>query len=282
MEIYLAAEHAYALVPSYSIEVARDRIDQKKVGLVVGTVGALFSNPKPDDIKLLSVENRVEPFWVVAASMTTRYDKSGTYTIPASGPDVREVTMLDQVLPTAQQQRGTPALNIPVVEHCVQTLRMQQAFDALSGTRIDAAKHLGGERVAIDDVAAYAPEGVLVVPPQIRASAVVRQVTAEVVRPVQGAQSIQEERVEIELVDLCFRPVYAFEYEWAARNKRMIIEFDALTGDQRSGGRKLEDQIKGILTTDVLFDITADAVGMFVPGGSIAVKLVKAVVDRGR
>ena len=35
-----------------------------------------------------------------------------------------------------------------------------------------------------------------------------------------------------------------------------------------------------MLTRDLLFDITADAVGMFVPGGSIAVKLVKAVVDR--
>ena len=39
---------------------------------------------------------------------------------------------------------------------------------------------------------------------------------------------------------------------------------------------------KGILTRDLFFDVTADAVGMLVPGGSIAVKLVKAVVDRGK
>ena len=30
------------------------------------------------------------------------------------------------------------------------------------------------------------------------------------------------------------------------------------------------------------FDVTADAVGLIVPGGSIAVNLVKAVVDRGK
>jgi len=35
-----------------------------------------------------------------------------------------------------------------------------------------------------------------------------------------------------------------------------------------------------VLTKDLIFDLTSDAVGMFVPGGSIAVKLVRAVVDR--
>jgi hypothetical protein len=37
-----------------------------------------------------------------------------------------------------------------------------------------------------------------------------------------------------------------------------------------------------MLTRDLVFDITADAFGTIVPGGSIAVKLVKAVVDRNR
>jgi hypothetical protein len=37
-----------------------------------------------------------------------------------------------------------------------------------------------------------------------------------------------------------------------------------------------------MLTRDLIFDMTADAVGMVVPGGSIAVKLVKAVADRGK
>jgi hypothetical protein len=94
------------------------------------------------------------------------------------------------------------------------------------------------------------------------------------------AQVIHEERVDVEAIDLYFRPVYAFEYDWAAKGKRVVVEYDALTGDTRTGGRKLQDQIKGMVTRDLLFDVTADAVGMLVPGGSIAVKLVKAVVDR--
>ena len=62
----------------------------------------------------------------------------------------------------------------------------------------------------------------------------------------------------------------------------MIVEYDALTGDIHAGGKKLGDQIRGMLTRELLFDVTADAVGMIVPGGSIAVKLVRAVVDRGK
>ena len=106
--------------------------------------------------------------------------------------------------------------------------------------------------------------------------------TTEVVQPVKNAQAIHEERVDIETVDLNFRPVYAFEYEWVTKNKKVIIEFDPLTGEMRTGGKKWSDQVKGIITRDFLFDVTADAIGTIVPGGSIAVKLVKAVVDRNK
>jgi hypothetical protein len=58
------------------------------------------------------------------------------------------------------------------------------------------------------------------------------------------------------------------------------VEYDGLTGDVHSGGKRLGEQIRGMLTRDLLFDVTADAVSMIVPGGGIAVKLVKAVVDR--
>jgi hypothetical protein len=104
-------------------------------------------------------------------------------------------------------------------------------------------------------------------------------VLAEVIQPVR-AQVIHEERVDVEALDVNFRPVYAFEYEWAAKSKRVVLEFDALTGEMRSGGKKLSDQIKSVLTPALLFDVTADAAGLLVPGGSIAVRLVKAVVDR--
>jgi hypothetical protein len=162
----------------------------------------------------------------------------------------------------------------------VQELKSRQTFDGITGTKTDLLKYAGSAKTEIADLSTFAPEGVLVVPPQVKANAVVRQVTADVVQPVQNVQTIHEERVDVETIDLNFRPIYAFEYEWVSKNKRAVIEFDPLTGEMHTGGKTWSDQIKSMVTRDLIFDITADAFGTIVPGGSIAVKLVKAVVDR--
>lgn len=280
MDIYLATEHAYHFIPQFNVEVARDRVEQKKVNLIAGTLGSLFSRAKPEDLQLATVENRVEPFWLLEASSRTVYDRARTFTVPASGAEVRSVTVMGTDFPVVPQPKGDNAFTVSGVEHCVQELKSRQTFDGITGAKVDLLKYAGAAKTEIADLTTFAPEGVLVVPPQVKANAVVRQVTADVVQPVQNVQTIHEERVDIETVDLNFRPIYAFEYEWAAKNKRVVIEFDPLTGEIRSGGKRWSDQIKSMVTRDLIFDITADAFGTLVPGGSIAVKLVKAVVDR--
>jgi hypothetical protein len=276
MDISLADEQAYHIISQVAVEVARDRVEQKKTNLVAGMVGALFSRPKPEEIQLIGLENRLEPFWHIVISARTVYDRNHAYTVNLSGAEIQRVTLLGQEFAIDPKVK---AFTLNGVEHCLEEQRAGRIFDALSGEKTDLNKHLAAAKTEIADVAAFAPEGVLVVPPQVRATAVVRQVMAEVVKPVQ-AQVIHEERVDVEKIELNFRPVYAFEYDWAAKGKRTVVEFDAVTGDMRTGGKRLSDQIKNMLTRDLLFDVTADAVGMFVPGGSIAVKIVKAVVDR--
>lgn len=280
MEISLAEEHAYYFVPQISLAVAQDRIENKKTGLVAGTVGTLISRPNPADIQMVSLENRLEPYWVVTVSTRTAYDRQAVYTIPIKGEEVREVTVLGQKLTVSS--KGSPSLTLNGIEHCVEERRTTRFFDGLSGQKADLSRYQSFAKTEVADLANFAPEGILVVPPEMRATAIVRQVLGEVIQPVNRAQIIHEERVDIETIELNFRPVYALEYEWANKGKRVVIEFDALLGDIRSGGKKWSDQIKGILTRDLFFDVTADAVGMIVPGGGIAVKLVKAVVDRGK
>ena len=226
------------------------------------------------------MENRVQPFWLLDASSRTSYDRARTYTVPASGPEVKSVTVGGQDLSTVRQPKIGPAFILTGIEHCLQELQTRQTFDGITGNKVDLLKYVSAAKTEITDLSAFAPEGVLVIPPQVKANAVVRQVTAEVVQPVQNVQTIHEERVDIQTIDLNFRPIYAFEYEWTTKNKKVVIEFDPLTGEMRTGGKKLSDQIKGLLTRDLIFDVTADAFGTIVPGGSIAVKLVKAVVDR--
>ncbi|HLO32172.1 MAG TPA: hypothetical protein VK249_23690 [Anaerolineales bacterium] len=280
MEISLAEEHAYYFVPQISLEIARDRIEKKKTTLVAGMFGTLISRPNPAEIQAVSFENRLEPYWVVTVGTRTTYDRQQIYTIPIKGEEVREVTVLGQKLTV--NTKGNPSLTLNGIEHCVEERRLTRFFDGLSGQKTDLSRYQSFAKTEIAKLEDFAPEGILVVPPEMRATAIVRQVLGEAIQPVTKAQVIHDERVDVESIELNFRPVYAFEYEWSSKGKRVVVEFDALLGDIRSGGKKWSDQIKGILTRDLFFDVTADAVGMIVPGGSIAVKLVKAVVDRSK
>jgi hypothetical protein len=280
MDIYLAAERAFHLIPQFSLDVARDRLEQKKVSLVTGTLGALLSRPKPEDIQILSFESRLEAFWLIDVLVRTVYERNQAYTIPVSGIEVHHVAALGQDLPVTVNPKGGASFSLNGVEHCVEEHRHCYTFDG-KGAKIDLSKYKSFAKSEIVDLGQFAPVGVLVVPPQAHATMVVRTVLSEVIKPVH-AQVIHEERVNLEALDINFRPVYAIEYEWVTKGKRVILEFDGLTGEVHTGGTKLGDQIKGMLTRDLIFDVTADAVGMVVPGGSIAVKLVKAVVDRGK
>jgi hypothetical protein len=276
MDIALANERAIHLTPQTTFDIAKVRVDDKRTNLVAGTLGSLLSRPKPEEIQLISTEDRLEPFWHIVISTHTVYDRNKTYAVSVSGPEVQSVLVLGQEVPVSAK-----VFNLNAVEHCREEHRLSQTFDGLSGQKLDLSKYLTFTKEEIADLGNFAAQGVLVVPPQARATAVVRQLMTEAIKPVQ-AQEIHEERVDVESIDLYFRPVYAFEYDWAGKGKRVIVEYDALTNDIHSGGKKWSDQIKNVLTRDLLFDVTADAIGMIVPGGSIAVKLVKAVVDRGK
>ena len=280
MDISLAEEHAYYFIPQISLDAARDRVEKKKTSLGAGTFGTLISRPNLEEIQLVSVESRLEPYWMISAASHTSYDRQQIYTVPIKGEEVREVTVLGQRL--RLNSKGGPSFTLNGTEHCVDEHRLTRYFDGLSGQKYDLNRFQRFTKTEISDLEHFAVEGMLVVPPQMKATAIIRQILTEVIQPVNKAQIIHEERVDVESLELNFRPVYAFEYEWANKGKRVVVEFDGLLGDTRSGGRKWRDEIKGILTRDLFFDVTADAVGMLVPGGGIAVKLVKAVVDRSR
>jgi hypothetical protein len=280
MDISLAEEHAYYFVPQISQDIAHDRIEKKKTSLVAGMFGTLISRPNPTEIQVVSVESRLEPFWAISAKSRTEYDRQQVYNIPIKGDEVQEVTVLGQKL--RLNTKGNPSITLNGTEHCVEEHQVTRFFDGISGQKSDLSRFQRFTKTEIANLEGFAPDGMLVVPPQMRATAIIRQVLSEAIRPVSKAQVIHQERVDVELLELNFRPVYAFEYEWTSKAKRVIIEFDALLGETQTGGKKWSDDIKGILTRDLFFDVTADAVSMLVPGGGIAVKLVKAVVDRGK
>lgn len=277
MNIYLAEERAFHYFPQVTLEVAIDRLDQKKVQLVSGTIGKLLSRTKPEDIELVSVENRLEAYWEIAVHLRTVYERKRTYTIPLGDCEIDHVTLLGQDLPVMRDQKAGSSLSLEGVEHCVSESRHNFTFDG-EGAEKDISQLQSFPKTEIIDLENFAPEGVLVVPPNARASTVVRSVLSKVIKPV-DAQIIHEERVDVEALDINFRPIYAMEYYWIPKDKHEVLEFDALTGEILGRGRKMADQIKGVLTPELIFDVTAIAAGALVPGGSTVVKLVQVAYD---
>jgi hypothetical protein len=176
---------------------------------------------------------------------------------------------------------GTRGFRLATVEHCRDEFVHDALVEGTTGEAVsDGAALLDNPRSEVGDPASLSADGTVVVPPEQRASFVVRRALTDVMKPVQ-ADRILEESIALEATDLYYRPVRAYEFMWQGRNRTGVIEVDTITGQFRQG-RPLIGQLRGMLTRDVLFDVGADTVGLLVPGGSIAVKLAKAAIDSKR
>jgi hypothetical protein len=230
-------------------------------------------------VVLVTSQRRLEPFWHVAGRARYVYERSRDYAVVASAPEVREVTVLGTTYPVAESGQAARTFTLPTVEHCREEIAHELDADARSGAKvIDAAAVLAGPRDEISDPATLAADETIVVPPEHRASYVVRQLLSEMLKPVQ-ADRVIEESLTLETIDLCYRPVWAFEFHWQSKDKRGVVEIDAVTGAVRQGGSLLP-QLSKMVTRDALFDIGADTIGLLVPGGSIAVKVARAALDK--
>lgn len=272
----MAQERIFLLHPHVEWATAKVRVEDKRVNLVAGTMGALFSRPKPDDIRLIYAEKRLEPIWHVGVHTRTVYDRQASYTVPVTGSEVKQVTLLGENLPVSA--KGSPSVVLQGTEHCEEELRKSWTYGGDGVARTELAALVAGAKEELQDFEALSQEGILVVPPEVKANSIIRQILSQVVKPVK-AQVIHEERVDLDLVDLYFRPVYAFEFDWAAKSKQVVVEFDGITGEMRTG-KAFKEQMRSMLNPALMFDLGADAVDLVVPGAGIAMKLVRAVVDR--
>ncbi|HUG47121.1 MAG TPA: hypothetical protein VMP67_01790 [Candidatus Limnocylindria bacterium] len=280
MEIQLAPERVFLLEARLSAEDAERKAMDRRAQAIAGGLGGLLQRPRPEDIVLVARQHRLEPFWHVACSATYVYERRREYKVPASAPEVQAVTVEGTRYEMERAASSGPrSFRLTALEHCRDEFRKEVFSDGLSGSAMDDGSELiGGPRSEVADMAALAAEGTIVVPPEQRASFVVRKALADVMKPVQ-ADKILEESVALEATDLYYRPMWAFEFAWAAKGKQGVVEVDGLTGASRQG-KPLIGQLRGMITRDLLFDVGADTVGLLVPGGSIAVRLAQAAIDR--
>ncbi len=268
MDINIGDERIIELVSPFSADEIQARAMAKRID-AFGQLARFMSRPKPDEIEIAQSEKRFEPFWFASACATYRYDRRHHYNVEVA-PEVQSVTMYEQEHPV--QAVRTRTFSIEGMEHCMEEIKRELMLDPMRGEEREYYKYLNFGKNQVTCLDDLQKDGALVVSPEIRSSYLVRKLVQMLMKTFQ-ADKILEERIDVTEVVLYYRPLYAFEYSWKAKEKKSIVEFDALTGEVRAEGGQIKKQVVNVLENDALFDIGADAVGTVMPGANIAVKL---------
>lgn len=278
MEIQVAKQRILLLKSDITPKEAEERAREKKMTAfdAISKVTSFLSRPKDDDFELVYQEHRFQPFWHVVARAHYVYDRSAIYAVPVSGNVVRSVTLLK-----TDYAESDGKIHVPVTEHCTQDEQDEVCIDGVTSSNDSGLKAYVSlpSTVVTGAIEKRVPKGAIIVPPVARVSALMRDALAKMIKGIQ-ADVILEEHVEVPNVDLYYRPVYAFQYHWKSKQKDGIVEVDGVTGAVSSGNRTFKEFFGKVLDQDFLFDIGADAAGVFIPGGAIAVKVARRVIAK--
>ncbi|WP_457099080.1 hypothetical protein [Microbacterium sp. P5_E9] len=273
MEVEVAEERILLLTDRFSLDHAEGRAWSRRAD-AFGTgakLGGLLNRATSEDYECVYRERRLQPFWRLHVTTVAEYERTRTYAVPVAS-SVRSVQIAEQTLLVSQGRFVLSGL-----ESCRDENARAFAYDGL--TRAENPTLSGYDSFAstlanAETLAAEATSGTVVVPPEAKASMLVREVMAAAIGKI-GADRVLEERVTVDVVDLVYRPVYAFRYRHAG--KEAVIEFDGLTGDTHPGGATFEQYLGKILEPKFLLDVGVEAVNIFVPG----TQLVRIVVEHG-
>ncbi len=246
-----------------------------------GGLGSLLQRPKPEEVVLISKQRRLEPFWHVAGRAVYRLRaEPRLHHSRERGRRPGDHHPRQQV--RGRRARGRKSFRVPVREHCRAEFVSESYTDGLTGGPVaDAAALMVGPRSEVSDPATLSADGTIA--PRAGAPLLIRRPAAHD-RDHEARPGRPDARGEHHRS----RPLTCS----IARSGRSSStgRARARPGSSRSTpspaapsrARPLVGTIKQMLSRDVLFDIGADTVGLFVPGGSIAVKLAKAAIDTQR
>jgi len=229
----------------------------------IGALSRLFMHPKPDDIAIVYEEKRYRAFWRVVGSAFLKYRRSTTYRVPLEAC-VIAVDVEGRDYPVNRNDRS---FAVTGTELCEEHLREEIIVDAQTEQSGDFSKYLTCSSRSIDTTDLLTADGSTVVNIDVKASYLVRKILGTLMKPFKADEILNEE-IAIEMVDLFFYPVYIFEYLWTAKDKKVLLEFDGVTGEVRKGER-LTDRLKKSFSGDDAFDFAKEVAG-FVPGGGLA------------
>ena len=272
MEVNLGETQIVVLQATYSSEQIQGMAVGKRID-AFGQVMKLLQRPRTEDIEIVAIQKQYEPFWHIKAVSHYVYERKRVYRVDVNEPEVQVIILQDKEYPVTQSPQGRArGIDLPSVERCEEYLRRDMTLDAQSGEEVDFRRYLTSPQTALPDIASLQTNGTVVVMPEVRSSFVVRRVIPMLMKSFQ-ADRVLEDSINVETITLCFRPTYAVEYSWAAKQKRQVVVFDALSGNSKAVSGELKKQVAKVLDNDALFDIGADAIGTIIPGANVAIKL---------
>jgi HEAT repeat protein len=263
-----------AFKPVISPEKA-DQIAEENKHKGISFFSRLIYRPKPEEIKLTRSEARYEPYWNMICE--ARVDFVREKSIPLDlDKNVNEIKVGDQYF-----KANNGKAFVSVEERCVTRKNNNLFINAVTGEKKDFSDLNDNSFSRISTIEEISQGEFLVVPAKIKASILVRDMIFETMKPLKAIEIIAQS-LKIEKLNLCFRPVYVYEYIWEAKNTTVAFEIDGITG-KINEGRVLNPEIsKDLVSEASLFDIGADAIGLVVPGGEIAAKIARAFIIRNR
>jgi hypothetical protein len=277
MEIKVADQRILLFNTEISSKDATQKAWQKKMVSfdALSKMTSFLSRPKDEDFELVYEEHRYQPFWHVVAKARYVYDRSTKYQVNANGNEVRGIT-----LQKTNYEVTNGHFHLDVVEHCTQEEQNEVLVDGVTGAvQTNLSQYLTlSPTVVKGKLEKLIPKNSILVPPQARISGIMRDSLSKMIKGIQ-ADTILEEQVEVTCVDLYYRPIYEFQFRWKSKNKDAIVEVDGVTGEIASGHRTFNEYLGKVLDQNFLFDVGADAAGLLIPGGSIAVKVAKRYID---
>lgn len=276
MDLKVADQRVLIFSNQITWDEAYEKAWERKVD-AFGTLNKLesfLSRPKDEDFKVVYKEHRYEPFWHVVAKAEYIYDRNVDYEVNVSGLEVKSVS-----IEKSDYDQSNGHIHVPVVEHCNQQENEEVFVDAVTGkNRPNLRNYLSLSPKQVKNLEKIGGKDSIVVPPQTRISAIMRDSLSKMIKGIQ-ADKIFKETVRVECVDLYYHPVYAFKFNWLSKSKEAIVEVDGLNGEIKWGEKVFSEYLGKVLDKNFLFDLGADAAGMLIPGGSIAVKIAKKYID---
>ncbi len=276
MQVELAEERILVLADRFNLDHAEGRAWAKRVDAfgTVARLGGLINRTGADDYVCVYRERRLQPFWRVHSRSIAVYERMRTFVVPVA-PEVRAVAIAGDYKPVDQR-----SFRIDGLESCREETEREALYDGLTRAETPAlAAYLAFQAAPTNaEVLAQAAQaGWVVVPPNSKSSALVREAVSSAIGRIE-ADRVLEERLIVDAVDLFYRPVYAFRYSHAG--KEAVIEFDGITGETRPGGATFEQYLGKVLEPRFLLDAGVEAVNMFLPGTQLARIVVQHGVQR--